>query len=78
MTSRVLQSSLRQVRSNPSGGRTLHTSAGAMSQPILNRYSRTITQPKAQGASQAMLYATEGIDTDDDLNKPMVGVASIW
>lgn len=49
-----------------------------MSQPILNRYSRTITQPKAQGASQAMLYATEGIETDEDLSKPMVGVASIW
>lgn len=25
-----------------------------------------------------MLYATEGIETDKDLTKPMVGVASIW
>ncbi|EIN12973.1 dihydroxy-acid dehydratase [Punctularia strigosozonata HHB-11173 SS5] len=44
----------------------------------MNRYSRNITQPKAQGASQAMLYATEGIKTDDDFNKAMVGVASVW
>ena len=44
----------------------------------INRYSRTVTQPKDQGASQAMLFATEGIDTDNDLNKAMVGVASVW
>lgn len=25
-----------------------------------------------------MLYATEGVDTQDDFNKPMVGVASVW
>jgi dihydroxy-acid dehydratase len=25
-----------------------------------------------------MLFATEGVDTDADLEKPMVGVASIW
>ncbi|KAJ7069725.1 dihydroxy-acid/6-phosphogluconate dehydratase [Mycena amicta] len=46
--------------------------------PIMNRYSRCITQPKDQGASQAMLYATDGIKTDEDFNKAMVGVASIW
>ncbi|KAI0259800.1 dihydroxy-acid/6-phosphogluconate dehydratase [Gloeopeniophorella convolvens] len=46
--------------------------------PVLNRYSRTVTQPKDQGASQAMLYATEGINSDDDLNRAMVGVASVW
>ncbi|OCH91219.1 dihydroxy-acid dehydratase [Obba rivulosa] len=45
---------------------------------VMNRYSRTVTQPKTQGASQAMLYATEGIKTDDDFNKAMVGVASVW
>lgn len=44
----------------------------------LNRYSRIITRPKDQGASQAMLYATEGIDADLDLQRAMVGVASIW
>jgi hypothetical protein len=27
---------------------------------------------------QAMLYATEGVSTDEDLNKAMVGVGSIW
>jgi dihydroxy-acid dehydratase len=42
----------------------------------LNRYSSTITQPARQGASQAMLHAT-GL-TRDDLNKPQVGIASVW
>ena len=42
----------------------------------LNRYSARITQPKSQGASQAMLYAT-GM-TDEDLAKAQVGIASVW
>lgn len=42
----------------------------------LNRYSMVITQPKDQGASQAMLYAT-GF-TEEDMNKPQVGVSSVW
>jgi len=42
----------------------------------LNRYSSHITQPKSQGASQAMLYAT-GL-SEDDLQKPQVGIASVW
>lgn len=42
----------------------------------LNKYSRHITQPKSQGASQAMLYAT-GM-TSEDMNKPQVGIASMW
>lgn len=42
----------------------------------LNKYSELITQPKSQGASQAMLYAT-GFK-EDDLNKAQVGVASVW
>lgn len=46
-----------------------------MNQP-LNQYSRRITQPKSQGASQAMLYAT-GM-TSEDMNKPQVGIASMW
>ncbi len=41
-----------------------------------NKYSSRITQPKSQGASQAMLYAT-GL-TDDDLAKPQVGISSVW
>ncbi len=41
-----------------------------------NKYSRRITQLKSQGASQAMLYAT-GL-TEEDMNKPQVGIASVW
>ncbi|BGP35029.1 dihydroxy-acid dehydratase ilv3 [Rhodotorula toruloides] len=44
----------------------------------LNRYSHQITSPKTQGASQAMLYATDGIDSPEDLAKPMVGIANVW
>lgn len=46
-----------------------------MNQP-LNKYSSKITQPKSQGASQAMLYAT-GM-TSEDMNKAQVGIASVW
>ena len=42
----------------------------------LNRYSSRITQPRAQGASQAMLLGT-GL-TADDLKKPQIGIASMW
>ena len=42
----------------------------------LNRFSARITQPKSQGASQAMLYGV-GL-TDADLGKPQVGLASVW
>lgn len=28
--------------------------------------------------AQAMLYATDGVDSGDDFNKAMVGVASVW
>jgi dihydroxy-acid dehydratase len=44
--------------------------------PTLNKYSSRITQPKSQGASQAMLYGT-GL-TDADLQKPQIGIASVW
>jgi dihydroxy-acid dehydratase len=43
---------------------------------IPNRYSSKITQPAVQGASQAMLLAT-GLSLAD-LNKPQVGIASVW
>lgn len=46
-----------------------------MSEP-LNKFSRHITQPKSQGASQAMLYGT-GM-TDEQMNQPQVGIASVW
>ncbi len=42
----------------------------------LNRYSARITQPKSQGASQAMLYGT-GL-TDKDMGKAQVGITSFW
>ena len=42
----------------------------------LNKYSSRITQPKSQGASQAMLYAT-GL-REEDMQKPQVGIASVW
>jgi dihydroxy-acid dehydratase len=42
----------------------------------LNKYSRQLTQTAQQGVSQAMLYAT-GL-REDDLNKPQVGIASVW
>ncbi|KAI1499714.1 dihydroxy-acid/6-phosphogluconate dehydratase [Biscogniauxia marginata] len=42
----------------------------------LNKISRTITQPKSQGASQAMLYAT-GL-SEDDMSKAQVGISSVW
>jgi dihydroxy-acid dehydratase len=43
---------------------------------MLNRISRNITQPKSQGASQAMLYGT-GM-TPEDMNKGQVGIGSVW
>ena len=42
----------------------------------LNKYSSRITQPKSQGASQAMLYGT-GM-TAEDMNKAQVGIAACW
>ncbi len=42
----------------------------------LNRYSARITQRKSQAASQAMLYGT-GL-TEADMDKPQIGIASMW
>ena len=42
----------------------------------LNRISARLTQSKAQGASQAMLYGT-GM-TEKDMDKAQVGIASVW
>jgi dihydroxy-acid dehydratase len=42
----------------------------------LNRYSSRITQPKSQGASQAMLYGT-GL-SEADMDKAQVGISSVW
>ena len=43
---------------------------------MLNKYSSRVTQPRSQGASQAMLYGI-GL-TDVDLQKPQVGICSMW
>ncbi len=42
----------------------------------LNRYSSRVTQPKSQGASQAMLYGA-GL-TEADMDKAQVGISSVW
>ncbi len=47
-----------------------------MTDTQLNRISAHITQPRSQGASQAMLYAT-GM-TEADMQRAQVGIASVW
>jgi len=47
-----------------------------MTQLLLNRFSKTITQNKSQGASQSMLYALNL--TEQDLKKPQIGIGSNW
>ena len=42
----------------------------------INSYSSRITEPKSQGASQAMLYAV-GL-TEADMQKAQVGISSVW
>ncbi len=42
----------------------------------MNKDSSRVTQPRSQGASQAMLYGI-GL-TDADLQKPQVGICSMW
>ncbi|KAK9471651.1 dihydroxy-acid/6-phosphogluconate dehydratase [Dipodascopsis tothii] len=57
-------------------GRRMLSTTRAVREERLNKFSAEITQPKSQGASQAMLYAT-GF-TDEDLNKAQVGISSVW
>ena len=47
-----------------------------MADKKLNKYSARITEPKSQGASQAMLYGT-GLSRED-MRKPEVGISSVW
>ncbi|KJZ77217.1 Putative dihydroxy-acid dehydratase [Hirsutella minnesotensis 3608] len=54
----------------------MSTSAARRADDKLNRVSSAITQPKSQGASQAMLYAT-GL-SEDDMNKAQIGISSVW
>ena len=43
-----------------------------------NKYSAVITQRKTQGAGQAQLFATDVGKVPDGMNKPQVGIASVW
>jgi dihydroxy-acid dehydratase len=45
-------------------------------EPVLNKFSRVITEPPSQGASQAMLYAT-GL-TSQTISSPQIGICSVW
>ena len=56
--------------------RLLSTTPARPADEQLNKISGKITQPKSQGASQAMLYAT-GL-SEDDMNKAQVGISSVW
>lgn len=56
--------------------RLLTTTIARRADDKLNKVSANITQPKSQGASQAMLYAT-GL-SEDDMNKAQVGISSVW
>ncbi|CAH0044307.1 unnamed protein product [Clonostachys solani] len=56
--------------------RLFSSTAAFRKDETLNKISSNITQPKSQGASQAMLYAT-GL-SEDDMNKAQVGISSVW
>ncbi|KAK0392015.1 hypothetical protein NLU13_1513 [Sarocladium strictum] len=84
MLSRTLTSRSRSLGSLARAGAVLRnhgrlfstTVARSAADDSLNKVSATITQPKSQGASQAMLYAT-GL-TEEDMNKAQVGISSVW
>ncbi|KAL2408164.1 Dihydroxy-acid dehydratase ilvC, mitochondrial [Exophiala dermatitidis] len=76
---------LRQARTQISSGKSRYFSSScrrwassddAAEYEGLNRVSRIVTQPKSQGASQAMLYAV-GLN-EADMNKAQVGISSVW
>ncbi len=50
-------------------------STATAKEPVLNKFSRILTQPKQRGISQAMLYAT-GM-TEEDMNKAQVGITAM-
>ncbi|EQL02228.1 dihydroxy-acid dehydratase [Ophiocordyceps sinensis CO18] len=78
----MLSTALRQrlgrasLASSNNHGRLFSTTAARLAEDKLNRVSSVITQPKSQGASQAMLYAT-GL-SEDDMNKAQIGISSVW
>ncbi|OQE42230.1 hypothetical protein PENCOP_c004G04067 [Penicillium coprophilum] len=63
-------------RSNPARALSTTLPRFQNDDKALNKVSRTITQPKSQGASQAMLYAV-GLK-EADMNKAQVGISSVW
>ncbi|GBG31253.1 Dihydroxy-acid dehydratase, chloroplastic [Hondaea fermentalgiana] len=62
------------VVARATGVRALSSGADGESKS-LNKYSRVITEPKSQGASQAMLFAT-GMN-ESDMSKPQVGICAM-
>ncbi|KAL2834655.1 dihydroxy-acid/6-phosphogluconate dehydratase [Aspergillus pseudoustus] len=82
MTRTIVRSSLRTselAQNRPlcaTPRRSSNANADVNNHRPLNRISSTITQPKSQGASQAMLYAT-GL-TSADMHKAQVGISSVW
>ncbi|KAI0812706.1 dihydroxy-acid and 6-phosphogluconate dehydratase [Irpex lacteus] len=50
--------------------------ASAPSNVKLNKFSSELTQNKIRGGAQAMLYAV-GL-TEEDMNKPQIGISPIW
>ncbi|KLO14627.1 dihydroxy-acid dehydratase [Schizopora paradoxa] len=60
-----------------SGDVQIHTlSKPAGNGASLNKFSGQLTQNKARGGAQAMLYAV-GL-TEEDMNKPQIGISPIW
>lgn len=51
---------------------------GASRPPSLSHWLANPPLAHSGSASQAMLYATDGIDSPEDLAKPMVGIANVW
>ncbi|MCJ1295706.1 dihydroxy-acid dehydratase ilv3 [Xylographa carneopallida] len=68
------------ARGTPQPLRTISTTTARWTEsapsPQLNKTSQHVTQPKSQGASQAMLYAT-GLEPSD-MSKAQVGISSVW
>lgn len=56
--------------------RSFKSASVSRNEEHLNKFSHVITEPKSQGASQAMLYATGFKDAD--FNKAQVGISSVW
>ncbi|XP_073122707.1 dihydroxy-acid dehydratase, chloroplastic [Henckelia pumila] len=64
------------IRSSITTSETVASPPSPAADTKLNKYSSRITEPKTQGASQAVLYGV-GL-SDDDLRKPQVGISSVW